>query len=122
MKHDRRNNKTRWRRKNRVRRHLRGSADRPRLTIRRSNQHISCQIIDDERGVTLASASTRDQSLRDQVSYGGNRDAAKAIGLAIAERGKAAGVNLVKFDRGPYRYHGRVAALADGAREGGLEF
>ena len=122
MKHDKQNNKTRWRRKNRVRKRLRGNADQPRLSVRRSHQHISCQLIDDENGVTLASASTKDASLRDTVKYGGNCEAAKAIGAAIAERGKAAGVTRVTFDRGAYKYHGRVASLADAAREGGLEF
>ena len=122
MKHDKQNNKTRWRRKNRVRKKLRGNASQPRLTVRRSNQHISCQLIDDENGVTLASASTLDKSLRDGIKYGGNCEAAKAVGQAIAERGKAAGVSRITFDRGAYKYHGRVASLADAAREGGLEF
>ena len=122
MKPDRANNKRRWRRKNRVRKKLRGNAEQPRLSVRRSNQNIYCQLIDDENGVTLASASTRDKDLRGEIKYGGNCEAAKIVGAAIAERGKAAGVTKVTFDRGPYKYHGRVATLAEAAREGGLEF
>jgi large subunit ribosomal protein L18 len=112
----------RWRRTNRVRSRLRGTADRPRLTVYRSNKHLYCQVVDDTSGLTLASASTRDRSLRDDVKNGGNRDAARQVGLAIAERAKAAGVKRVTFDRGRFRYHGRVAELATAAREGGLEF
>jgi large subunit ribosomal protein L18 len=79
-----------------------------------------CQVIDDSTGRTLASASTRDSSLRDQIAYGGNKTAATIIGKAIAERALAAGVKAVAFDRGHYKYHGRIAALADAAREAGL--
>ena len=122
MKDYKLNNVRRWRRKNRVRKVLRGSANQPRLSVQRSNQHIYCQLIDDESGRTLASASTKDKDLREQVSYGGNCEAAQLIGKAIAERGQAAGVTRVTFDRGAYKYHGRVAALADAAREGGLQF
>jgi large subunit ribosomal protein L18 len=115
-------NVKRWRRKNRVRKNLRGTTEKPRLTVHRSNKHMYCQLVNDESGVTLASASTRDKSLRDSVKQPGNCDAAKIIGQAIAERGKAAGVTRVVFDRGQFKYHGRVAELAKAAREGGLEF
>jgi len=120
MKHSKLKNVQRWRRKNRVRKKLRGTAERPRLSVNRSNKHLYCQVIDDESGKTLASASTRDKDLRDQISSGGNCDAAKLIGSTIAERAKAAGVTTVKLDRGRFKYHGRVAELADAAREGGL--
>lgn len=112
----------RRRRRFRVRGRIRGTAERPRLTVFRSNKHVYCQIIDDEAGKTLAFASTRDRNLRDQVSYGGNKDAAAIVGKAIAERAKEAGISAVCFDRGVYKYHGRLAALADAAREGGLQF
>lgn len=115
-------NVRRWRRSHRVRNKVRGSAERPRLSVHRSNKHIYCQLIDDENGKTLAAASTRDKALRDSLSRSGNRDAAKVIGEAIAERGKAAGVGRVVFDRGRFKFHGRVAELASAAREGGLEF
>lgn len=115
-------NVQRTRRTYRVRNHLRSTGDRPRLSVFRSLQHISCQIIDDVEGKTLCSASTRDKDLRDTVGYGGNKTAAEAIGKAIAERAKAAGVTKVKFDRGHFKYHGRVAALAEAARGAGLEF
>lgn len=115
-------NLQRWRRKNRVRKRVRGNAEQPRLSVFRSNKHIYCQLIDDENGVTLASASTRDKDIANAVKHGGNREAAKVVGEKLAERAKAAGVSKVRFDRGSYRYHGRVAELADAARKGGLEF
>ena len=115
-------NMQRIRRTHRVRKRVRGSASRPRLTVFRSSRHIYCQIVDDSCGKTLASASTRDATLRDQLKFGGNKSAAEVIGAAIAERAKAANIELVCFDRGPYKYHGRVAALADAARKGGLQF
>ena len=116
-------NTQRTRRTYRVRNHLRGVAlDRPRLSVFRSLKHISCQLIDDITGRTLCSASTLDKELRGSVGYGGNKTAAEAVGKAIAERAKAAGVTKVKFDRGHFRYHGRVAALAEAARQGGLDF
>jgi len=115
-------NKQRWARTKRVRNKIRGNADCPRLSVRRSNKHIYCQLIDDEAGKTLVSASTRDKALAGQVENGGNCDAAKMIGQAIAERAKAIGVTKIRFDRGAYRYHGRVAELANAARAGGLEF
>lgn len=112
----------RRRRRGHVRRLTRGSAERPRLTVFRSGRHISAQVIDDSRGVTLAAASTLQKEIRDGLKSTANRDAAKKVGAAVAERAKAAGVVQVRFDRGHYKYHGRVAALADAAREAGLSF
>lgn len=122
MDHARTNLRQRTRRRFRVRKRLSGTAERPRLTVFRSHKHIYAQIVDDASGRTLASASTADKSLRDQFGYGGNRTAAEAIGKVVAERAQAAGVKQVCFDRGSFRYHGRVAALADAARAAGLEF
>jgi large subunit ribosomal protein L18 len=99
---------------------VRGSADRPRLAVFRSNKHIAAQLIDDEAGVTLASAATVESDLRG--TSGGNVDAATAVGRLIATRAKSAGITNVVFDRGGFAYHGRVAALADAARTEGLEF
>ena len=115
-------NKQRWRRTNRTRKKVRGSADVPRLSVKRSNKHLYCQLIDDDAGRTIVSASSRDKTLSGDLKYGGNCDAAKVIGTAIAERAKEAGVMEVKFDRGPYKFHGRVAELANAAREAGLKF
>jgi large subunit ribosomal protein L18 len=103
----------------RVRKHVRGTAERPRLAVFRSNKHISAQVIDDYRGQTLASASTLEAELR---TGSGNKDGAASVGRLLAERAKAAGVNKVVFDRGGFLYHGRVAAVAEGARNAGLEF
>jgi large subunit ribosomal protein L18 len=105
-----------------VRRHIRGTAERPRLAVFRTHKHIYAQIIDDSAGRTVVSASSMDKQLRSSVSFGGNNQAAEAIGRAVAERAKAAGVTKVCFDRGEFGYHGRVAALADAARAAGLEF
>jgi large subunit ribosomal protein L18 len=102
----------------RIRRRVRGTQERPRLAIFRSLNHIYAQLIDDERAVTIASASTVEKDLRGES--GGNVEAARRVGRAIAERAKAAGVESVVFDRGGFRYHGRVKALADAAREAGL--
>ena len=102
----------------RIRRRVRGSAERPRLAIFRSLNHIYAQVIDDERAVTIASASTVEKDLRG--STGGNIEAAQRVGRAIAERAIAAGVEQVVFDRGGFRFHGRVKALTDAAREAGL--
>ena len=111
------------RRTERVRLTLRRkSGGRVRLSIFRSSKHIYAQIIDDATGRTLASASTMEKQLRASIGFGGNKDAAAAIGRTVAERAQAAGVKKVCFDRGEFRYHGRVAALADAAREAGLEF
>jgi len=115
---DKRN--ARIRRHARVRKYVRGTADRPRLAVFRSNRHITAQIIDDRSGVTLAAASTYEGPLR--ASATGNVGAATAVGTLLAERANDAGVSKVVFDRGGNLYHGRVAALADAAREAGLEF
>lgn len=112
----------RKRRAFRVRKRIRGTEERPRLSVARSHKHISVQIIDDDSGKTLASASSLDKKLAGKLKSGANCDAAQAVGKAIAERAIAAGIKAVCFDRGPYRYHGRVATLANAAREGGLSF
>ena len=112
----------RLRRQFRVRKRIRGTADRPRLTVFRSHKNLSCQIVDDLGGKTLVSAGTLDAELRTQIKYGGNKKAAEAIGKAIAERAIAKGIKAVAFDRGHYKYHGRIAALADAARKAGLSF
>ena len=109
----------RLRRHLRVRKKVRGDATRPRLAVFRSNKHISAQVIDDRTGRTLASASTTEAALRADAT--GNIDAATKVGTLVAERAKAAGVDKVVFDRGGNLYHGRVAAVADAAREAGLE-
>ncbi len=93
-----------------------------RLSVFRSSKHIYAQVIDDDRGVTMAAASTLDKSLRDALKSGADKQAAVAVGKLVAERATAAGVKEVVFDRGSYLYHGRVQALADAAREGGLKF
>lgn len=122
MRHQKVINKRRERRTYRVRKTIRGSADRPRLTVTRSHQNISCQLIDDVRGLTLVSASTSEKELRGDIGYGGNAAAAQKIGKLVAERAVAQGIKAICFDRGHFKYHGRVAALAQAAREGGLEF
>ena len=106
----------------RIRKNLSGTPERPRLCVFRSNKNISVQIIDDVNGVTLASASTIDKELKSEIAYGGNKEAAKAVGEAIAKRALAKGIEEVTFDRGGFLYHGRVSALADAAREAGLNF
>jgi large subunit ribosomal protein L18 len=98
------------------------SGGRLRLSVFRSGKHIYAQVIDDRKGVTLASASSIDKGLRGKLKKGGDTDAAKAVGALVAERARAAGISEVVFDRGGYRYHGRVKALADSARESGLSF
>ena len=122
MDHSRTILRQRLRRRHRVRRHIRGTTERPRLAVFRTHKHIYAQIIDDSVGRTLVSASSMDKQIRDSVGFGGNKQAAEAIGKAVAERAKAAGVTKVCFDRGEFRYHGRVAALAEAARAAGLEF
>ncbi len=106
----------------RVRRDVSGTPERPRLCVYRSLKNISAQVIDDVNGRTLAAASSLDKDLKAQLAYGGNKDAAKAVGEAIAKKALAAGIETVCFDRGGYLYHGRVKELADGAREAGLKF
>lgn len=98
------------------------ATNRPRLTVFRSSKHIYAQVIDDAHGRTLAAASSLDKSLREGLKTGADKDAAVAVGKLIAERAKAAGVEAVVFDRGGYLFHGRIKALADAAREGGLAF
>ncbi len=109
----------RMRRHKRVRAKISGTPQRPRLNVFRSLNHIYAQVIDDVSGVTLVSASTVEKGFE---SYGGNKEAAKKVGQAVAERAKAKGIEEVVFDRGGYVYTGRVQALAEGAREGGLQF
>ena len=109
----------RLRRHRRVRKKIHGTALRPRLAVFRSNKHITAQVIDDVAGKTLAAASSTEAELR---SATGNKDSASKVGALLAERAKAAGVTKVVFDRGGFQYHGRVAAVADAARENGLEF
>lgn len=104
----------------RIRKRVQGTAERPRLAVFRSLNHIYAQVIDDRTGRTLAAASTAEKSV--EVKSGGNVEAAKVVGKLVAERAKQAGINAVVFDRGGFLYHGRVKALADAAREGGLEF
>jgi large subunit ribosomal protein L18 len=106
----------------RVRTRVIGTTERPRLCVYRSLGHIYAQVIDDRTGQTLASASSVDKETKKNLKGGGNIAAAKVIGKAIADRAKAAGVTKVVFDRGGYKYHGRVKALADAAREAGLQF
>ncbi len=112
----------RQRRQARVRGSIRGTTARPRLAVFRSLKHIYAQVIDDSHGRTLASAGTMDKAIRGEVSRGGNVKAAAAIGKIIAARALEKGIVQVAFDRGPYRFHGRVKALAAAAREGGLKF
>jgi large subunit ribosomal protein L18 len=122
MNHQRTIAHQRQRRTFRVRKRVRGTTERPRLSVFRSHQHIYAQVIDDAQGRTLVSASTADDEVLGGLKYGGNKQAAEAVGKAVAERAKAAGVTQVCFDRGPFQYHGRVAALAEAARKAGLEF
>ncbi len=113
----------RERRRQRLRYQLRQkSVGRPRLSVFRSGKHIYAQVIDDKAGRTLAAASTLDATLREDLRTGADKDAATAVGKLVAERALAAGVTQVVFDRGSYIYHGRVKALAEAAREGGLSF
>ena len=112
-------NKQRLRRHKRIRAKISGTAARPRLDVFRSNANIYAQIIDDENGVTLLSASTLEKEFE---GYGGNKEAAKAVGTMIAKKALERGITEVVFDRGGYVYHGRVQALAEAAREGGLKF
>ncbi len=122
MNHQKTINRQRARRHFRVRKRVQGTPERPRLSVFRSGKHIYAQVIDDLAGRTLASASTMDKQLRSKDIKAYNTEAAKAIGAAIAQRALAAGVQQVCFDRRYYRYHGRVAALADAARAAGLSF
>jgi len=112
----------RIRRHRRVRKHISGTAERPRLNVFRSLSEVYVQVIDDDAGHTLVSASTIDNELRSKMDGLTKTEQAKQVGLAVAERAKDKGIKKVVFDRGGYRYIGRIKALADGAREGGLQF
>lgn len=112
----------RLRRQRHVRKKLFGTIERPRLAVFRSSKHIYAQVINDTEGKTLASAGTVEKAFREGTGYGGNKAAAAVVGRLIAERAKAAGIDKVCFDRRSYKYHGRVQALADAAREAGLQF
>ncbi len=110
-------------RRDRVRRALRRKSDgRPRLTVHRSSQHIYAQVIDDAKGETIAAASSLEKTMRSDLKTGADKQAATAVGKLLAERAVAAGIKSVVFDRGGFLFHGRVKALADAAREGGLDF
>ena len=115
-------NKQRQRRAFHTRNRLRSDSDAPRMCVTRANNNIYCQIIDDEAGKTIVAVGTQSKEVRDSIGYGGNANAASKIGAAVAEKALAAGIKKVKFDRGAQKYHGRLAALADAAREAGLEF
>lgn len=112
----------RHRRSDRIRRTVRGTAERPRLAVFRSNRHIVAQIIDDDAGRTMAAATSEKIETPELEGVSGKVADAKAVGLELAKRAQEAGVTTVVFDRGGYKYHGRVAALAEGARDGGLKF
>ncbi|HEY1064457.1 MAG TPA: 50S ribosomal protein L18 [Pirellulales bacterium] len=122
MNHQKENQQRRQRRAWRVRKKVRHVEGRPRLSVFRSLKHSYAQIIDDFAGKTLASASTAESDVKGGLKYGGNKDAAAAVGKALAARAIEQGVTEVAFDRREYKYHGRVAALADAAREAGLKF
>jgi large subunit ribosomal protein L18 len=122
MDHQKAKRKRQLRRRRHVRRSIVGTPERPRLTVFRSSKHIYAQLVDDLHQVTLAAASSNSPTLREQVPYGGNIKAAAAVGKSLAEAAKGKGIGKAAFDRGHYRYHGRVKALADAAREGGLQF
>ena len=110
------------RRHRRLRQRVRGTADRPRLCVHRSLRHMYAQIVDDQRARTLVAASTLDKQLRQELASAGNAAAAATLGAEIARRALAAGIQTVVFDRGGYLYHGRVKAVAEGARQAGLKF
>ena len=112
----------RVRRQHRVRKRLFGTPERPRLAVFRSSKHIYAQVVNDHNATTLVSASTLDPEIRAQLKYGGNKAAAALVGRVVAERAKRAGIDKICFDRRSYKYHGRVAALAQAAREAGLQF
>src|SRR6202023_1955117 len=122
MDHQKAKHKRQLRRRQHVRRNITGTAERPRLTVFRSSKHIYAQLIDDLTGVTLAAASSVVKDVKAGTPYGGNIKAAKAVGKKLAEVAKERGIAKAAFDRGHYRYHGRVKALADAAREAGLQF
>ena len=115
-------NARRLKRHQRVRNKVFGTPEKPRMCVFRSAKNISVQIIDDTKGHTLVAASSIDKDLKDQIPYGGNKEAAKIVGEAVAKKALAAGIETVSFYRGGFLYHGRVKELADGAREAGLKF
>lgn len=115
-------NSTRKKRHLRMRKKIRGTTERPRLNVFRSSSNIYAQLIDDQKRVTLVSASTLDKELKEVITHGGNKESAKAVGSLFAKRAIEAGYKCVVFDRGGYLYHGRIKELADAAREAGLEF
>lgn len=115
-------NQIRQRRHIRVRKHISGTPERPRLNVFRSLSNIYAQVIDDTTGNTLVSASSLDSAIKEKIAFGGNIEAAKEVGKLVAEKALAAGITTVVFDRGGYGYHGRVKELADAAREAGLNF
>ena len=115
-------NSVRQRRHARVRKHVSGTAETPRLNVYRSLNHIYVQVIDDVKGVTIASASTMEKTIKEQVAGKTKTEAAKVVGSVAGERAKAKGIETVVFDRGGYLYTGRVKAVADGARDAGLKF
>jgi large subunit ribosomal protein L18 len=112
----------RLRRQRHVRKRLFGTLERPRLAVFRSSKHIYAQVINDQAGTTLASASTLDPEIKPQLKYGGNKAAAAVVGKIVAERAKKAGIDKICFDRRSYKYHGRIEALAKAARDAGLQF
>ena len=122
MNHQKAKHRQQRRRRLHVRNKITGTTERPRLTVFRSSKHIYAQLIDDLTGTTLAAASSSAPDVRQSLAYGGNVKAAAAVGKKIAAVAKEKGITKAAFDRGHYRYHGRVKALADGAREGGLNF
>ncbi|MEF3167737.1 MAG: 50S ribosomal protein L18 [Deltaproteobacteria bacterium] len=123
MKKARASLKARMRRRAHIRKRLKGTGDRPRLSVFRSARHIYAQIIDDSRGVTYVSASTLSPEIASETTPKSSKcERARAVGRLIAQKAKAAGITRVCFDRGGYKYHGRISSLAEGAREGGLEF
>jgi large subunit ribosomal protein L18 len=122
MDHHKTKRKQQLRRRQHVRSKIVGTSERPRLSVFRSSKHIYAQLIDDLHGVTLAAASSTVADVKKALPYGGNVKAAAAVGKQLAETAKTKGITKAAFDRGHYRYHGRVKALADAAREGGLQF
>jgi large subunit ribosomal protein L18 len=112
----------RLRRQRHVRNRMSGTPERPRLAVFRSSKHIYAQMVNDQTGTTLVAASTMEPDIKAQVKYGGNKAAAAVVGRVVAERAKQAGIDKICFDRRSYKYHGRVAALAQAARDAGLKF
>jgi len=112
----------RIRRHTRIRKKVRGSSERPRISVFKSTKHIYAQLINDDEGSTVVSVCTMDKEIRDAIKHGGNVEAAKKVGEALGKRAAEKGVRLAVFDRGGYPYHGRIKALADSARESGLSF